>query len=140
MYNIKDLRTRYHVSRKLLTKITLIPYRTIQNWELGRRECKPYEYRMIEYQLIERADLLKYIFEHHTPYSEKYDVYGEWFQDTDGYGVQFVYKEKCIKKYIIERVCFRSIPIIEIFSDFRLEELLDIAKWEESYEKLYSDA
>ncbi len=51
MYQLKRLRENFDVSRKLLSKITGIPYRTLQNWELGTREMTEYEYRNIEYRL-----------------------------------------------------------------------------------------
>lgn len=48
MRNIKELRDQYKLSRTNLSKLTGIPVRTIQSWELGEREAPDYMYLLIK--------------------------------------------------------------------------------------------
>lgn len=48
---IKDLRTRSGMNRKDFAEFFSIPYRTLQNWELGTRDCPQYLLDLIEYKL-----------------------------------------------------------------------------------------
>ena len=48
MKNIKELRDAYKLSRANLSKLTGIPTRTIQSWELGEREAPDYMYTLIK--------------------------------------------------------------------------------------------
>lgn len=49
--DIKALREKYNLSRKLFTEMFDIPYRTLQDWELGNRKCPEYLLKLIEYKL-----------------------------------------------------------------------------------------
>ena len=49
--SIKDLRTRSKMSRQQFADFFSIPYRTLQNWELGTRDCPEYLLELIEYKL-----------------------------------------------------------------------------------------
>jgi len=49
--NIKELRTASGMSRKQFAEFFNFPYRTLQNWELGLRECPDYLLVLIEYKL-----------------------------------------------------------------------------------------
>jgi DNA-binding transcriptional regulator YiaG len=49
--DIKTLREKYNLSRKQFTEMFDIPYRTLQDWELGNRKCPEYLLKLIEYKL-----------------------------------------------------------------------------------------
>ena len=49
--NIKELRTASGMSRKQFAEFFNFPYRTLQNWELGLRECPEYLLKLLEYKL-----------------------------------------------------------------------------------------
>lgn len=49
--NIKELRTASVMSRQQFAEYFNIPYRTLQNWELGTRECPQYLLDLMEYKL-----------------------------------------------------------------------------------------
>ena len=49
--DIKTLREKYNLSRKQFTEMFEIPYRTLQDWELGNRKCPEYLLKLIEYKL-----------------------------------------------------------------------------------------
>ena len=49
--NIKELRTASGMSRNDFADYFEIPYRTIQNWELGIRDCPSYLLKLIEFKL-----------------------------------------------------------------------------------------
>jgi DNA-binding transcriptional regulator YiaG len=49
--DIKTLREKYNLSRKEFTDFFNIPYRTVQDWELGNRKCPDYLYALMEYKL-----------------------------------------------------------------------------------------
>jgi DNA-binding transcriptional regulator YiaG len=49
--DIKTLREKYSLSRKQFTEMFDIPYRTLQDWELGNRKCPDYLLKLIEYKL-----------------------------------------------------------------------------------------
>ena len=49
--DIKLLREKYNLSRKEFTDFFNIPYRTLQDWELGNRKCPDYLLSLIEYKL-----------------------------------------------------------------------------------------
>lgn len=48
---IKELRIKSGMNIKAFAEYFNIPYRTVQNWELGTRECPPYLLELIEYKL-----------------------------------------------------------------------------------------
>jgi DNA-binding transcriptional regulator YiaG len=48
---IKELRTASKLSRHQFAEYFNIPYRTLQNWELGTRECPQYLLDLMEYKL-----------------------------------------------------------------------------------------
>jgi transcriptional regulator with XRE-family HTH domain len=45
--NIKEARIKYGLTQGQLANITGIPFRTIQNWEGGKRKCPEYVERMV---------------------------------------------------------------------------------------------
>lgn len=48
---ISALRIEYKMSRKEFAEYFNIPYRTIQNWELGYRKCPLYLREMMRFKL-----------------------------------------------------------------------------------------
>jgi DNA-binding transcriptional regulator YiaG len=46
-----ELRTSTGLNRKVFAEYLKIPYRTIQDWELGNNPMPEYVYRLIEYQV-----------------------------------------------------------------------------------------
>lgn len=56
--NIKELRTKTGMNIKDFAEFLSIPYRTLQNWELGTRECPSYLLDLIEYKL-RKENLIK---------------------------------------------------------------------------------
>lgn len=46
--SIQALREQYGLSRKAFTEKFNIPYRTLQSWELGERNCPEYVLSLIE--------------------------------------------------------------------------------------------
>jgi len=51
MKEILELRQQYGLSRKELCEMLEIPYRTLQDWELGNAKCPPYVFRLIAHYL-----------------------------------------------------------------------------------------
>lgn len=49
--NFKELRQRSGMNKTQFGKYFGIPYRTVQNWELGLRECPAYLLDLMEYKL-----------------------------------------------------------------------------------------
>lgn len=49
--NFKELREGSGLSRTEFAKHFEIPYRTVQNWELGLRECPEYLLKLLKYKL-----------------------------------------------------------------------------------------
>lgn len=47
----KELRERSGLSRKQFAEYFNIPYRTVQNWELGLRVCPEYLLSLMQYKL-----------------------------------------------------------------------------------------
>ena len=47
----KELREKSGLSRSGFAKFFGIPYRTVQNWELGLRECPDYLLDLMQYKL-----------------------------------------------------------------------------------------
>lgn len=48
----KELREASGMSRKQLVDYFGIPYRTIQDWELGNRKCPEYLLELMKYKLV----------------------------------------------------------------------------------------
>lgn len=48
---ISALRIEYRMSRKEFAEYFNIPYRTVQNWELGYRKCPLYLREMMRFKL-----------------------------------------------------------------------------------------
>jgi DNA-binding transcriptional regulator YiaG len=46
-----ELRTSTGLNRKVFAEYFKIPYRTMQDWELGNNPMPEYVYRLIEYQV-----------------------------------------------------------------------------------------
>ena len=55
---INDLRERSGMSRMAFAEYFGIPYRTLQKWELGERECTPYLLDLMRYKL-EKEGIIK---------------------------------------------------------------------------------
>ena len=53
---IKETRENAGLSRKRVAELLDIPYRTLQNWELGSRECPEWAEKLITEKLQELAD------------------------------------------------------------------------------------
>lgn len=49
--DIKDLREQFGLSRQQFCDHFEIPYRTVQDWELGNRKCPDYLIKLIQYKL-----------------------------------------------------------------------------------------
>ncbi len=49
--DIRLLRDKYQMTRKEFAEYFEIPYRTVQDWELGNRTIQPYLYRLMIYKL-----------------------------------------------------------------------------------------
>ena len=52
---IKDIREAAGLSRREFCEMLEIPYRTVQDWELGNRQCPPYVESLIKFYLDHRA-------------------------------------------------------------------------------------
>ena len=48
---LSALRIEYQMSRREFAEYFNIPYRTVQNWELGDRRCPPYLLEMMRFKL-----------------------------------------------------------------------------------------
>lgn len=48
---VKELREKAGMTRKQFHEYFGIPYRTVQDWELGNRTCNEYVINLIEYKL-----------------------------------------------------------------------------------------
>lgn len=48
---LKKLREASGMSRPKFAEYFEIPYRTVQNWELGMRECPEYLIKLMQYKL-----------------------------------------------------------------------------------------
>ena len=48
---LSALRIEYQMSRREFAEYFNIPYRTVQNWELGCRRCPPYLREMMRFKL-----------------------------------------------------------------------------------------
>lgn len=55
MFDVKDLRDRFGLTREQFCDVFCIPYRTLQSWELGLRRCPLYVFRMME-MILELSD------------------------------------------------------------------------------------
>ena len=53
--NFKELRNKYGLSLIEVSKRYNIPYRTVQNWDAGVRNCPVYVLELLEHRII--ADL-----------------------------------------------------------------------------------
>lgn len=51
MMTFKELREQSGMSRSQFGEYFEIPYRTVQNWELGLRECPDYLLKLMQYKL-----------------------------------------------------------------------------------------
>ncbi len=49
--DLRALRDKYQMSRKEFADYFEIPYRTVQDWELGNRSIQPYLYKLMTYKL-----------------------------------------------------------------------------------------
>lgn len=55
MDDVKLLRERFGLSREQFCDAFCVPYRTLQSWELGKRRCPLYVFRMME-MLLELSE------------------------------------------------------------------------------------
>ncbi len=53
--DLRRLRGKTHMNRKLFCEYFKIPYRTVQDWELSNRQMPDYLYDLIEYKLIKEG-------------------------------------------------------------------------------------
>ena len=51
MQTIKDLRAQSGMTRQQFAEYLGIPYRTLQDWELGNRKCPNYLLDLMQYKL-----------------------------------------------------------------------------------------
>lgn len=58
MMGINELRERSGMGRSEFAEYFGIPYRTLQKWELGERECTPYLLDLMRYKL-EKEGIIK---------------------------------------------------------------------------------
>lgn len=49
---IKEIREKYHLTQAMLSQITGIPLRSIENWESGCRKHPPYIPDLVEAKVI----------------------------------------------------------------------------------------
>lgn len=54
---IKELRESVRMNKTQFAEYLGIPYRSIQNWEAGVRQCPDYVIRLIEYRLKHEFNL-----------------------------------------------------------------------------------
>jgi DNA-binding transcriptional regulator YiaG len=63
MPTVKELREKANMTRPQFCEYFGIPYRSMQDWELGNRNCPGYLISLMEYKLIKegfiRADMMK---------------------------------------------------------------------------------
>ena len=57
MMTFKELRERSGMTRGQFAEYFDIPYRTVQNWELGLRECPEYLLKLMEYKLVNEGKI-----------------------------------------------------------------------------------
>lgn len=57
MMTFKELRERSGMSRGQFAEYFDIPYRTVQNWELGLRECPEYLLKLMQYKLVNEGKI-----------------------------------------------------------------------------------
>ena len=53
----KELRENSGMSRGRFAEYFEIPYRTVQNWELGLRECPDYLLKLMQYKLVNEGKI-----------------------------------------------------------------------------------
>lgn len=56
---VKEIRDAYGMTRKQFCEYFGIPYRTVQDWELGHRKCPDYLIKLIEYKLHNEQTYIK---------------------------------------------------------------------------------
>lgn len=56
---IRELRERAGMSRREFAEYFHIPYRTVQDWELGCNKCKDYIIRAFYYQLLYQKKIIE---------------------------------------------------------------------------------
>lgn len=57
MMTFKELRERSGMTRGQFAEYFEIPYRTVQNWELGLRECPDYLLQLMQYKLVNEGKI-----------------------------------------------------------------------------------
>ena len=55
MMTFKELRVQSGMTRGQFAEYFEIPYRTVQNWELGLRECPEYLLKLLKYKLDQES-------------------------------------------------------------------------------------
>ena len=55
--NLKEIRDQSGMSRSEFCEYFHIPYRTVQDWELGNRQCPDYLLRLLEYKLKQEGHI-----------------------------------------------------------------------------------
>ena len=57
MMTFKELRERSGMTRGQFAEYFEIPYRTVQNWELGLRVCPDYLLQLMQYKLVNEGKI-----------------------------------------------------------------------------------
>lgn len=57
MMTFKELREGSGMARGQFAEYFDIPYRTVQNWELGLRECPEYLLKLMQYKLVNEGKI-----------------------------------------------------------------------------------
>lgn len=57
MMTFKELRERSGMTRGQFAEYFEIPYRTVQNWELGLRVCPDYLLKLMQYKLVNEGKI-----------------------------------------------------------------------------------
>ena len=55
--SFKELREQSGLSRPQFAEYFGIPYRTVQNWEMGERKCPDYLIELIRYKLLKEGKI-----------------------------------------------------------------------------------
>lgn len=57
MMTFKELREQSGMARGQFAEYFEIPYRTVQNWELGLRVCPDYLLKLMQYKLVNEGKI-----------------------------------------------------------------------------------
>lgn len=74
--DFKKIRHRSGMSRKEFGEYFEIPYRTVQNWELGLRECPEYLLKLMKYKLDTSKEIYLIGLDNSDEYHEVFQIKG----------------------------------------------------------------